>query len=207
MYLDHTDIASLLDILGNKNRRRIIDLLRVKPCYVTEISQRLTVSPKAVIDHLQMLEQADILRFRLDKHRRKYYYLSNDISITVDLKRQEQAIVPLHRVENLVLHDNLVRLQNLVSMRDELERRIEHLDMEIDNQIGQIARTGSEMGEGDLRMMVAISLVFGPQDEHTLASTTGAHSDDVRHALHALMEQGIVHKKGIMYQIRGPYAK
>ncbi len=207
MYLDHSDNAHLLDILGNKNRRRIIDLLRVKPCYVTEISQRLIVSPKAVIDHLQMLEQADILKFRLDKHRRKYYYLSNDISITVDLKRREQAIVPIHQVENLILHDNLIRLQNLVSMRDELERRIEYLDTEIDNQIGQIARAGSEMGEGDLMMMIAISLVFSPQDEHTLVSTTGAYHDDVRHALHALMEQGIVQKKGTMYQIRGPYAK
>ena len=42
-------IAQLLDILGNRNRRRIIELLRYKPCFVTEISDRLLLNPKAVV--------------------------------------------------------------------------------------------------------------------------------------------------------------
>ncbi|RLM32686.1 ArsR family transcriptional regulator, partial [Haloferax sp. Atlit-109R] len=47
------DSAVLLDLLGNENRRRILRLLATKPCYVTEISEYLDVSPKAVIDHLR----------------------------------------------------------------------------------------------------------------------------------------------------------
>ncbi|HNY88503.1 MAG TPA: ArsR family transcriptional regulator, partial [Methanoregulaceae archaeon] len=39
--LDHVEVARILDILGNRNRRRIIELLRQKPCFVTEISDRL----------------------------------------------------------------------------------------------------------------------------------------------------------------------
>ncbi|MDD3135958.1 MAG: ArsR family transcriptional regulator, partial [Methanoregula sp.] len=33
---DAVEVARLLDILGNRNRRRIIELLRQKPCFVTE---------------------------------------------------------------------------------------------------------------------------------------------------------------------------
>ena len=83
---DTGEVARLLDILGNRNRRRIIELLRQKPCFVTEISDTLMLSPKAVIDHLQMMEREAILSFQMDEHRRKYYYLANDILINVSLK-------------------------------------------------------------------------------------------------------------------------
>ncbi|MDQ1274790.1 MAG: ArsR family transcriptional regulator, partial [Euryarchaeota archaeon] len=52
------DPAKLLDILGNENRRKIIQLLANRPCYVSEISGRLGVGPKAIISHLNLLEQA-----------------------------------------------------------------------------------------------------------------------------------------------------
>ena len=68
---DLVEIARLLDILGNRNRRRIIGLLRQKPCFVTEISETLMISPKAVIDHLQLMEREEILSCQMDNHRRK----------------------------------------------------------------------------------------------------------------------------------------
>ncbi|MGP8114832.1 MAG: ArsR/SmtB family transcription factor, partial [Methanoregula sp.] len=40
---DLAEFARLLDILGNRNRRRIIGLLRQKPCFVTEISETLMI--------------------------------------------------------------------------------------------------------------------------------------------------------------------
>src|SRR5512136_1594280 len=83
---DAVEVARLLDILGNRNRRRIIELLRQKPCFVTEISDTLILSPKAVIDHLQMMEREAILSSQIDERRRKYYYLANDILIDVSLK-------------------------------------------------------------------------------------------------------------------------
>src|SRR5512136_287399 len=83
---DAAEVARLLDILGNRNRRRIIELLRQKPCFVTEISDTLTLSPKAVIDHLQMMELEAILSSQTDERRRKYYFLTNDILVDVSLK-------------------------------------------------------------------------------------------------------------------------
>ncbi|WP_253737097.1 ArsR/SmtB family transcription factor [Halohasta salina] len=79
------DSAVLLDLLGNENRRRILRLLSQKPCYVTEISDYLGVSPKAVIDHLRKLEEAGLIESRTDDQRRKYFHITRSLRLEVDL--------------------------------------------------------------------------------------------------------------------------
>lgn len=79
------DSAVLLDLLGNENRRRILRLLSQKPCYVTEISEYLGVSPKAVIDHLRKLEDAGLIESRTDNQRRKYFHISRSLRLEVNV--------------------------------------------------------------------------------------------------------------------------
>lgn len=79
------DAGELLDLLGNENRRRILRLLARKPCYVTEISEHLGVSPKAVIDHLRKLETAGLIESRTDEHRRKYFDIVENLRLEVTL--------------------------------------------------------------------------------------------------------------------------
>ncbi|MFC6726002.1 metalloregulator ArsR/SmtB family transcription factor [Halobium palmae] len=79
------DSAVLLDLLGNENRRRILRLLSHKPCYVTEISEYLGVSPKAVIDHLRKLEEAGLVESRTDDQRRKYFHISRNLRLEVNV--------------------------------------------------------------------------------------------------------------------------
>ena len=81
------DSAVLLDLLGNENRRRILRLLSHKPCYVTEISEYLGVSPKAVIDHLRKLEEAGLIESHTDDRRRKYFHIARDIRLEVSVSR------------------------------------------------------------------------------------------------------------------------
>ena len=81
------DSAVLLDLLGNENRRRILRLLSHKPCYVTEISEYLGVSPKAVIDHLRKLEEAGLIESRTDDRRRKYFHIARDVRLEVNVSR------------------------------------------------------------------------------------------------------------------------
>ena len=71
------DMTYLLDILGNENRRNILTLLSYRPCYVTEISEELKVSPKAIIDHLKILEDAGLIESFYDEQRRKYYEIAD----------------------------------------------------------------------------------------------------------------------------------
>lgn len=75
--------AKLLDILGNENRRKIIQLLANRPCYVSEISGRLGVGPKAVINHLSLLEQAGLIECSVDEQRRKYFNIANNMRLEV----------------------------------------------------------------------------------------------------------------------------
>jgi len=79
------DSGALLDLLGNENRRRILRLLARKPCYVTEISEYIGVSPKAVIDHLRQLEEAGLVESRVDDQRRKYFNISENLRLEVQL--------------------------------------------------------------------------------------------------------------------------
>jgi ArsR family transcriptional regulator len=81
------DSAVLLDLLGNENRRRILRLLARKPCYVTEISEYLGVSPKAVIDHLRKLEEAGLVESHTDDQRRKYFHISQNLRLEVSVSR------------------------------------------------------------------------------------------------------------------------
>ena len=79
------DSAVLLDLLGNENRRRILRLLAHKPCYVTEISEYLGVSPKAVIDHLRKLEEAGLIESTTDEKRRKYFHITRSLRLEVSV--------------------------------------------------------------------------------------------------------------------------
>ncbi len=75
--------AALLDLLGNENRRRILQLLARKPCYVTEMSEQLGVSPKAIIDHLRKLEAAGLVESHVDDRRRKYFHIARNLRLEV----------------------------------------------------------------------------------------------------------------------------
>ncbi|HMK46626.1 MAG TPA: ArsR family transcriptional regulator [Methanocella sp.] len=79
------DTSDLLDILGNENRRNILTLLSYRPCYVTEISEELKVSPKAIIDHLKILEEAGLIESYFDEQGRKYYEIANNVRIEVSI--------------------------------------------------------------------------------------------------------------------------
>lgn len=83
------DSAEFLDLLGNENRRRILQLLARKPCYVTEISEFLGVSPKAVIDHLRKLEDAGLIDSRTDDRRRKYFSINRHVRLEVTVSPYE----------------------------------------------------------------------------------------------------------------------
>ena len=81
--------SEFLDLLGNDNRRRILQLLSQRPCYVTEIGEQLGVSPKAVIDHLKKLEAAGLVESRTDERRRKYFSIARHVRLEVTVSPYE----------------------------------------------------------------------------------------------------------------------
>lgn len=84
--------SEFLDILGNENRRKIIALLSERPYYVSEITTRLGVSPKAVIGHLSLLENSGLIESNTDSQRRKYYGISKSLRLEVSVSPYSYSV-------------------------------------------------------------------------------------------------------------------
>ncbi len=52
-------IEELMDLLGNKTRRRILESLSKEPLYITQMIDMLNIQAQAIIRHLKKLEQHD----------------------------------------------------------------------------------------------------------------------------------------------------
>ena len=206
--LDRAEVSRVLDILGNRNRRRILELLRQKPCFVTEISDRLMLSPKAVIEHLQLMEREEILSFRLDDRRRKYYYLANDISVMVSLQRQENdALAAAVADRQTMFRRSLVRLKYMVETRDELVQSLEQLDQHIDKQIRAIIQGSVGILEDDSEVALIIALAQDDLSLPELKDMTGIPEDEIASAIERLKKKGMVRREGSFYKIRGIHAE
>lgn len=204
--LDHVEVARILDILGNRNRRRIIELLRQKPCFVTEISDRLVLSPKAVIEHLQLMEREEILSFRLDDRRRKYYYLANDITVMVNLRRMEESL-PVNTDRNIQLRRSLAKLRKLVDAREELTERLRSLENDIDIQIREIVQHGRELMSEEAEIDLVIALAHCDLSSDELSELTGLGRQNMASGLANLQEKHIIKQDGKTYRLCGIHAE
>ncbi|HPS92107.1 MAG TPA: helix-turn-helix domain-containing protein, partial [Methanothrix sp.] len=86
------DPVELLDILGNENRRRILQLLSFRPFYFNEMAKRLDVGPKAIIDHLLMLERAGLVECYQDQGRRKYFRIVRKTVLEVSVSPNSYGV-------------------------------------------------------------------------------------------------------------------
>ncbi|MEM0088219.1 MAG: metalloregulator ArsR/SmtB family transcription factor [Archaeoglobaceae archaeon] len=112
---------NILDAIGNESRRKILELLAKKPCYVSEIAYYLRMAPKVVIEHLEKLESAGIVR-SVEDGRRRYYYIPKNVHIEV-------TISP-HRFEVHVSSDNT---SNPSEALRELESKLSYLNVKSDS--------------------------------------------------------------------------
>ena len=206
--LEGDEVSRLLDILGNRNRRRIIELLRQKPCFVTEISERLVLSPKAVIEHLQMMEREELLISCQDERTRQYYYPSHAINVIVNLQKQDGITLPsVEEDQRARFTRNLSALRRMILARDELLDNLEQLEREIESRFAEVVRMrgGFTTDDGDLEIVLALShadLTLAELEEVSSLST-----DELKQRLGSLMYMGVVERINDRYQIRGTHGE
>lgn len=200
--LESDEYSRILDILGNRNRRRIISLLQQKPCFVTELSERLTLSPKALIEHLALMEQMEILGSYLDDRRRKYYYLTRGISVRVTFGEQEEA-GRSSAGEIPAWQSTLSMLRRMMRAREELVTNLEQLDQDIHQKIDDLARQGGDLISSDDEMDIVIALSHYDLTLGEIHEFMEMGTEVVETLLEGLMEKGIVKKKGAQYMLRG----
>jgi len=201
------DPVELLDILGNENRRRILQLLSFRPFYFNEMAKRLDVGPKAVIDHLEMLERAGLVECYQDQGRRKYFriarktvleiavsphsygiraYLSEDAPKGEDIGREDAG--PAQNMK--LLRDELALLEEKRRELRVLLSKIESREMEIK----QIASAAAEAYAEDLLESEILSaLLCGNSIASDLAMRLEVPEIIVVDRLQKLEERGALH--------------
>ena len=206
---DVQEAARLLDILGNRNRRRIIELLRQKPCFVTEISDTLMLSPKAVIDHLQMMEREMILACQMDERRRKYYYLANDILVDVSLKevRVFQAAEVEEDEKNERMKRSVAMLGRMIRAHDSLLHNLEQINHDIEIKIHDLAQNHKDLFRSEREITVVIALSHESLTGGELLQVTEIPGDELSDILRRFERKGIIKREKDRYMLRGVHAE
>jgi ArsR family transcriptional regulator len=207
---DAVEVSRLLDILGNRNRRRIIELLRQKPCFVTEISETLVLSPKAVIDHLQMMEREEILSCQIDDRRRKYYYLANDILIDISLKQVQEFPVAVDDQINAgqeQLKNSVLMLGRMIKAHDMILSNLEQVNHDIETKIHDLARNHKALFRSNREITVVIALSHDSLTAEELVQVTEMSPEDLDEILKQFMKKGLIKRTKDRYSLRGLHAE
>lgn len=205
------DPVELLDILGNENRRRILQLLSFRPFYFNEMAKRLDVGPKAVIDHLEMLERAGLVECYQDQGRRKYFRIArktvlevavspNSYGVRAYLCEEPNVAVEESREPDMsLLRDELVCLEQkrleLRGLLDQVERR--------EMQLKRIACSrASGHAENQLEAEILAALLSGDCDSSSLSTKLEVPEVVVSDRLLRLQERGAVQLQGGEWSIK-----
>ncbi|WP_306056168.1 metalloregulator ArsR/SmtB family transcription factor [Natronococcus wangiae] len=207
------DSAALLDLLGNENRRRILRLLARKPCYVTEISEYLGVSPKAVIEHLRKLEEAGLIESRVDDQRRKYFHIARNLRLEVSLSPYGYAsksaypanssfdITTCRYLELDVSWDDTDELDELLATLEKLEQLENELSLaqrwvqrHVCDVLDRISETVGAGPESRIYADVLASVRTEPKSVAELSSDVEAPREVVAELLELLADEGMVRR-------------
>ena len=201
------DPVELLDILGNENRRRILQLLSFRPFYFNEMAKRLDVGPKAVIDHLEMLERAGLVECYQDQGRRKYFRIARKTVLEIAVSPHSYGVraylsEDAPKVEDIGSEDagpaqNMKLLRDELTLLEEKRRELRRLLCEIEfreMEIKQIASVAAEAYAEDLLESEILSaLLCGNSIASDLAMRLEVPEIVVVDRLQKLEERGALH--------------
>ncbi len=201
------DPVELLDILGNENRRRILQLLSFRPFYFNEMAKRLDVGPKAVIDHLEMLERAGLVECYQDQGRRKYFRIARKTVLEIAVSPHSYGVraylsEDAPKVEDIGPEDagpaqNMKLLRDELTLLEEKRRELRRLLSEIESremEIKQIASVAAEAYAEDLLESEILSaLLCGNSIASDLAMRLEVPEIVVVDRLQKLEERGALH--------------
>jgi len=83
--LHDNDMDAIFQALANENRRRILDLVKASPgITVGKLAAEFDVSRVAVMKHLRVLEDSDLLVSEKDGRSRRFYFNAVPIQLIYD---------------------------------------------------------------------------------------------------------------------------
>ncbi len=213
---EKSEIAEvLLEVLGNESRRRILALLSKKPCYVSEISYSLKMAPKAVLEHLEKLERAGIIR-SFEEGRRRYYCIDKSLRIEITIAPHvfetsvitgtngadvESAVKEAKRVFDFRVESSRIpELSNAIREIERIQQNISRIQGMINSRINEvferITREINESVEDEIERVVMIGIAKGARNAMEIAEQFGLPYRDVESAMERLEKRGVLRRSG-----------
>ncbi len=177
--------AQLLDILGNENRRKILHLLASRPCYMSEIAERLDVGAKAILGHLELLERAGMIESSVDDQRRKYFHITDNLRLevfvspysfeveitTVAVSAPQQQIPTNQAVKSLrSLYSDI---QDLVEKRQQVMQEYQDIQGNITETMGLCMDAIENVADDHIEAEILYALLKGPMNKRVLSMQLG----------------------------------
>ena len=164
MKTQELDIEKILDILGNKTRRKLLAALSEEAGYVFQLSEDIKIRHQAIREHLDLLKELKIIKSfegasTVGGPPRKYFKITRSFSIMADITpdsfetkivsskgqipEQNEFLEIAEEVNNIVksvdpVHEKIddlnTALENLNTEIEELEKKRQYL-VELRQQI------------------------------------------------------------------------
>lgn len=209
--------TQLLDILGNENRRKIIQLLASRPCYVGEITERIGLGAKAVLGHLDMLEQNGMIRADTNERRRKYYQITENLKLEVFVSPYSYTVEtstvqkhpsgdgveepsPDHKDDAKAvdaLKELNRKLFELESRRRGLADQQRNIEGEMTNVMAQCIDWVHEVAQDNLEADILMTAIREPQSRRSLSMNMGLPEYFIEQQIQSLIERGVLNERQI----------
>ena len=210
-----SEAETVLDILGNESRRKILELLSRKPCYVSEISYYLGMAPKVVIEHLEKLVKAGLVA-TFEEGRRRYYYIPRSLRLEVvisphkfdaKIRDSEDYDLPslmreirneFNAIERLRA-ESISEIYRALRVAEDLQNRFSKIQSILSARFNQfVERMLNEVERiisDDLERLVMLGLAKGLRSAAEIAECFRLPYREVERALNSLNEKGLVKKE------------
>jgi ArsR family transcriptional regulator len=212
-------VDTILEILGNDSRRRILSLLAKKPCYVSEISYALKMAPKAVIEHLEKLEKAGLIR-SFEEGRRRYFHINQNMRLEVSIaphifktslvndvremeRKMDRFIDEIFRMRKEIGEISSKFMESTITEIYRSLRNVEEMQRRFSMIQGYLASRASEIFErfldevdrcvkDDYEKIVLLALSKGAKRVSEISEEFGIPYAEVERAVERLKEKGVV---------------
>ncbi|MCS7144800.1 MAG: metalloregulator ArsR/SmtB family transcription factor [Archaeoglobaceae archaeon] len=208
---------NVLDAIGNESRRRILELLAKKPCYLSEISYYLGMAPKLVIEHLEKLERAGIVK-SVEDGRRRYYYISTNLRVEITIsphnfeislqknKSDGDPIEILKEAEERLWMmssnlESLTEIYRAMKIAEDVRRRFSAVQSSItaklNDMIEELLEEVERVAKDDLERLVLLGIAKGLRKTMEIAECFRIPYKEVEETLESLRRRGVVRNEQV----------
>lgn len=199
------DADTILDILGNDTRRKILAVLSQEPMYFNQLAKEIDIGQQAVLRHLQALEDGGLIETYAEKSDlgapdRKYYRLNTSFILTISLSEDDftvtnQKIVESRNKESMKYYKKLDSIpedvgealsslqENLVGIEQEissLESRLNDLRALKQLILYRLHEIGKEFFDEDERKILYKIVEESPKSVAELSNMVGEKQSDLK---------------------------